>query len=213
MHATTSDFIRLAPANFPSDWHEQIERVLTNHEQIIAWLETDLDQQLYFSSGLIVLTNRRILAGSVKDEHWNTWHYQQDMKLTCQEHAGICSIELSDTNARLARWHCTLGKQQTIDQLTAGFARLINTMDARTTLSAKRQPGKLTVSKIPLATKMNPRMFRIPKYPRSAFHLGIIAPVALCQTLQMAITYRLHADAGQHSRRPGTTLPDHATDG
>ena len=142
MHATTSDFIRLAPANFPSDWHEQIERVLTNHEQIIAWLETDLDQQLYFSSGLIVLTNRRILAGSVKDEHWNTWHYQQDMKLTCQEHAGICSIELSDTNARLARWHCTLGKQQTIDQLTAGFARLINTMDARTTLSAKKTTGQ-----------------------------------------------------------------------
>ena len=82
MHATTSDFIRLAPANFPSDWHEHNERVLTNHEQNIAWLETDHDQQ------------------------------------------------------------CTLGKQQTIDQLTAGFARLINTMYARTTLSAKKTTGQ-----------------------------------------------------------------------
>jgi len=137
MHVDTDNFLHLTPVDFPANWHQQIEPALINHEQVIAWLEIDLSQQLYFSSGLVAITNRRILARMAEEEHWQTWHYRQDMKLTCQDHAGICSIELTDSNARLARWHCTLGKQQAIDQLIASFIQLVNTIDTRGILPAK----------------------------------------------------------------------------
>ncbi len=137
MHANTDNFFHLTPVNFPIDWQEQIEPALANYEQVIAWLETDLDQQLYFSPGLIVITNQRILARTARDEHWQAWYCQQDMKLSYQDHAGICNIELSDTNSRLARWYCTLDKQQAIDQLITSFTQLTNIIDTRIGLPAK----------------------------------------------------------------------------
>lgn len=137
MHSNTSDLLHLVPADFPSAWNRQIEPTLINHEQVITWLETDLDHQLHFSPGLIVITTRRILARIVDDEHWQAWHYQPNMKLAYQEHAGICSIELSDASARLARWYCTLSKQQAADQLIIHFIRLIDTLDTQAALPAK----------------------------------------------------------------------------
>lgn len=125
MQSNISDLPYMIPPDFPSYWQIRISSALDEHEQIHAWLETDLDGQLNFSSGLVVITAHRILARMAHDENWQVWSCRQDMKLTYQDHAGICSIELSDTHTRLACWHCTLSRHSAVDQLIIHFSRLI----------------------------------------------------------------------------------------
>ena len=42
----------------PLTWAAQVESQLLDEERVLAWLETNLDAQLYFSSGLVVVTNQ-----------------------------------------------------------------------------------------------------------------------------------------------------------
>lgn len=135
MQSNISDLPHTVPPDFPSHWQTWIGPILNEHEQIHAWLETDLDGQLNFSSGLVVITTHRIFSRMANDENWQVWPCRQDMKLTYQDHAGVCSIELSDTHARLACWHCTLGRHQAVDQLITHFSRLITAHDAATELT------------------------------------------------------------------------------
>ncbi len=125
MQPNIRDLSRTVSPDFPPLWQAQISTLLNGQEQIVTWLEIDLDSRLHFAPGLLVITSHRILARSGNDENWQIWSGQQDMKLTYQDHAGICSIELFDARARLACWHCTLGKHQAVDQLIARFAQLI----------------------------------------------------------------------------------------
>ncbi|WP_350282625.1 ABC transporter ATP-binding protein [Nitrosomonas sp.] len=125
MQSNTSDLSHTLPPDFPLHWQIQIGSILHEHEQIHAWLEIDLDSQLNFSSGLIAITAHRILARMANDENWQAWPYRQGMRLTYQDHAGVCSIELSNTHARLACWYCTLSRNQAVDQLITCFSRLI----------------------------------------------------------------------------------------
>lgn len=121
MQSNTGDLPHTTFPDFPSRWQTQINSTLSEHEQIHAWLEIDLDNRLNFSSGLVVITAHRVLARMANDENWQEWLCREDMKLTCQDHAGVYSIELSDTHARLACWHCTLGRHQAVDQLISCF--------------------------------------------------------------------------------------------
>ncbi|MDF0678205.1 MAG: ABC transporter transmembrane domain-containing protein [Nitrosomonas sp.] len=135
MQSNISDLPHTVPPDFPSHWQTWIGPILNEHEQIHVWLETDLDGQLNFSSGLVVITAHRILARMANDENWQVWPCRQDMKLTYQDHAGVCNIELSDIHARLACWHCTLGRHQAVDQLITHFSRLITAHDAAAELT------------------------------------------------------------------------------
>ncbi|MDL1866629.1 ABC transporter ATP-binding protein [Betaproteobacteria bacterium PRO4] len=121
MLSANNDPSHVSPPGFPPHWQTQI--TLNASEHILAWLETDLDSQLNFSTELIVITTDRVLAKIVNDDHWQSWHYQPEMKLVYQDHAGICNIELFDAHTRLACWHCTLGKQQAVDLLVACFSQ------------------------------------------------------------------------------------------
>lgn len=123
MLSANNDPSHVFPRGFPPHWQTQITLALNASEHILAWLETDLDSQLNFSTELIVITTDRVLAKIVNDDHWQSWHYQPEMKLVYQDHAGICNIELFDAHTRLACWHCTLGKQQAVDLLVACFSQ------------------------------------------------------------------------------------------
>lgn len=48
--------------DLPSAWREAVQKQLRPHENVLAALEVDLDQQLHFVKGLVLLTNQRLLA-------------------------------------------------------------------------------------------------------------------------------------------------------
>jgi ATP-binding cassette subfamily B protein len=94
----------------PAAWAGQVERQLSSDEQVVAWFETNLDSQLRFAPGLVVVTNKRLLAREEKDELWQHWDYRAGLALVRGDHAGIGSLELFDEMSRLARWRYTLSR-------------------------------------------------------------------------------------------------------
>ncbi|MEO7464063.1 MAG: ABC transporter transmembrane domain-containing protein, partial [Nitrosospira sp.] len=107
----------------PSSWAVQIESQLSDEEWVLAWLETDLDAQLHFASGVVLVTNRRLLARSGKDETWENWTYRQGLALVRHDHAGVGSLELLDTNLLLSRWRYTLGRDAAAGRLIYHFTQ------------------------------------------------------------------------------------------
>ena len=51
-----------APPPLPPQWQASLQDHLTPGETLLAWLETDLDARLSFATGLLAVTERRLLA-------------------------------------------------------------------------------------------------------------------------------------------------------
>ena len=80
--------------------------MLASDENVLATLEVDLDARQRFAPGLLVLTDRRLLAGSA--DGWADWPLAADLALRHTDHAGVGTIELHDAQRRLAQWRFTL---------------------------------------------------------------------------------------------------------
>ena len=107
----------------PSGWITQIDTQLATDEKVLAWLEIDLDAQLRFIPGLIVLTNQRMLSSSANDQNWITHPFRPGLTLSRRDHSGVGSLELFDTASRLALWRYTLGGDIAAGRLIESFTR------------------------------------------------------------------------------------------
>src|SRR5256885_6261007 len=78
-------------------------------ESLIAWLQTDLDAELRYANGLVILTDRRLI--SFASTHGplspaadaQTWTLDASTNLQAEEHAGVGTLELFAGDARVAR--------------------------------------------------------------------------------------------------------------
>jgi ATP-binding cassette subfamily B protein len=112
-----------SPATLPAVWTAQLQAQLAANETILAWLEIDLDSRLRFTSGLVVVTNHRLLAKASADASWQIWPYVEGLTLVRRDHSGVGSLELFDANARLACWRYTLGSDIAAGRLIEHFTR------------------------------------------------------------------------------------------
>ncbi len=110
----------------PDAWRAEVELQLTNEEEVLAWLEIDLDVRLHFTQGLVVVTDRRLLAKGLEETVWRDWIYRKGMVLQRHDHAGVGSLELHDDEARLACWRYTLGHNTAALRLVEHFERQLN---------------------------------------------------------------------------------------
>lgn len=108
----------------PDEGTELLEQLLDADESIQAWLRTDLSTQLQFAAGMVVLTNKRLLAKGPQDEEWQAWTLHPGMKLEHRDHAGVGTLELHDSQRRLAVWRYTLKHGVPALQLVERFDRL-----------------------------------------------------------------------------------------
>ena len=97
--------------------------MLQSGESLLATLATDLDERLVFASGLLALTDRRLLFLAEPGVAALEWPLRRDLRLATQDHAGIGSLTLSDSNSRLAVWRFTLGQGGAVRNLVAVFER------------------------------------------------------------------------------------------
>lgn len=107
--------------SLPDTWRAEVESQLANEEEILAWLEIDLDVRLHFTQGLVVVTNRRLLAKGLEETAWRDWTYRKGLVLQRHDHAGVGSLELHDDEARLACWRYTLGHNSVALRLVEHF--------------------------------------------------------------------------------------------
>jgi len=110
----------------PPAWVSRVEPQLFNEEKVLAWFETDLSAQLYFTAGFIAVTNKRLLAATEKEGVWQGWFYRPGLQLVRYDHSGVGSLELLDENSLLARWRYTLGNDVLVGRLIEHFTQQLN---------------------------------------------------------------------------------------
>ncbi|MDN5752458.1 MAG: ABC transporter ATP-binding protein/permease [Nitrosospira sp.] len=110
----------------PSAWAATVESQLSDAEQVLAWMEIDLDARLHFTSGLVVVTNRRLLASTANGAIWSDWAYQPGLTLVRYDQSGIGSLELLDPNSLLARWRYTLGSDAAAARVIEHFTQQLD---------------------------------------------------------------------------------------
>ncbi len=128
--------LRLVPAvegqELPERWRAEVESLALERETVLAWLELDLDAQLRFGAGLVVLTDRRLMARGCGDTRWQSWPHRPGIELRLHDHAGAAGLELFDRDLRLAVWRFTLGRNQAAQRLLQSFG------EARDSLASGR---------------------------------------------------------------------------
>ena len=120
---TTSHHPNTAPEkSLPDTWRREIESRLAGAEKVEAWLAIDLDARLQFAEGIVVVTNRRIMARAPGSPDWRAWDYRAGLVLDHRDHAGVGTLELVDAEGRLACWRYTLGHNVAALNLYREFA-------------------------------------------------------------------------------------------
>ena len=89
-------------------------------------MEIDLNTQLRFAPGLVVLTSQRLLAKAADDERWQSHPLRAGLTLTRHDHSGVGSLELFDASTRLAIWRYTLGGDIAAGRLIEHFTRQLS---------------------------------------------------------------------------------------
>lgn len=108
----------------PALWQDAASQ-LSKDEVLLAYLELDLDSSLHFVSGIIVLTNLRLLSRSRGDADWQIWSCNDaTLALKHHDHAGVGTLELHDAHARLASWRYTLAHNPAALALITHFDQL-----------------------------------------------------------------------------------------
>ena len=112
----------------PDQWRDELAAQLAEGENALAAFAVDLDQTLNFGDGVVVLSNRRLLARLPDDHHWQTWTLTPGLHLQHGDHAGVGLLELVGENAR--HFHCrfTLNQNVTALRVVALFERQIEAL-------------------------------------------------------------------------------------
>jgi ATP-binding cassette subfamily B protein len=113
-----------AASDAPNQAQTDLRLQLAADENVQASLPVDLDAQLRFSTGLLALTDRRLLAREPGSGSWRSWPLAAPrLALRHFDHAGVGTLELHDGAGRLALWRFTLGAQPQALHLVRLFER------------------------------------------------------------------------------------------
>ncbi len=117
--STTPDQRPSAP--LPESGRERVAPHLANGEVVLAWCAVDLDEQLQFNEGLMVLTDRRLLDPGTEGRGWREWSVNPSLKLTTTDRSGLGMMALTDADGRLAHWRYTIGRSSAVRRLAFRF--------------------------------------------------------------------------------------------
>ncbi len=93
--------------DIPADLRPEVTSQLDKNESVLAALVFDLDNQLHFVRGMVLVTEHRVLT-QAPDASWQVWCYQPGLVMHLHDHAGVGHLDLLDSQGRLAHWSFTL---------------------------------------------------------------------------------------------------------
>ncbi len=91
-------------------WREEVQKRLLPQENVLATLEVDLNHQLHFVRGLVVVTSQRVLSRANGDADWQQWELRDGLTVQLHDHAGVGHLDLLDGHGLLHTWRFTLGQ-------------------------------------------------------------------------------------------------------
>jgi ATP-binding cassette subfamily B protein len=101
-----------------------VQALLTPGESLRAVFQPDLDGRLKYSDGLVVLTDRRLLARESPDAKLVAWPLAQVERLLARDRGGLGTLEALGTNTRLHCWYHTVSRAGAARDLADAFQRL-----------------------------------------------------------------------------------------
>jgi ATP-binding cassette subfamily B protein len=116
-HTPLDDVPFILPT-LPDAWRRTALAQLESGEVIHAWFTPDLASPLRYGTGLVLLTDRRILAaaparardnGEVTTTEWDSWPLNDVANVRAREKSGLGTLELLASDRRLGHWRYTNG--------------------------------------------------------------------------------------------------------
>jgi len=142
-----------AYANFmlPSEWKASASAQLSPQENVLAWLEVDLDTRLQFAKGLLIVTDQRILSADSASSGlvWHSWPLQSGWVMDHFDYAGVGSLSLRSSDQQLAIWRFTLNHNVLAMRLQEAFAARVEVITHGRALQAN-QMARCPQCKLPL---------------------------------------------------------------
>ena len=111
-------------STLPTAWAVEIRSLLEPGEKVLAWLEPDLDSNLFFAPGILLLTPSRLVARESMAHDWVVFPITASQTLQHRDHAGVGTIELFNEALRLGVWRHTLGMAPAVGRLGEIFTQL-----------------------------------------------------------------------------------------
>ena len=112
MNTTTHPPIDLL--GLPIFWQEGVLSQVHLGENVLAWLEVDLNDELRFKKNLVILTDQRVISTDDAQKSWNFYPLSPDLSLRVMDHAGVGTLALQQGARRLAAWRFTLGLEAAV---------------------------------------------------------------------------------------------------
>lgn len=110
--------------SLPVSWRAVVRERLVEGERLVSWFEPDLDAGLRYAAGLLLLTDRRLIA-------WNNagtpsdWSLPlPDHELSADERGGAGAVELLSRDRRVGVWRYTAGRAAAAHRLVRLFDRV-----------------------------------------------------------------------------------------
>ena len=98
----------------PFFWQEGVLSQVHLGENVLAWLEVDLNDELRFKKNLIILTDQRVISTDETQKSWNFYPVSSDLSLRVMDHAGVGTLALHQGARRVAAWRFTLGLEAAV---------------------------------------------------------------------------------------------------
>ncbi len=105
----------------PSDWREHGALHFHPDENVSAWLEVDLDENLIFVRTLLILTDQRLISVDQIQKNSRSWSNDPLQTLVMSDHGGVGTLSLHLNDQRLAVWRFTLGRLAAVLRLKKQF--------------------------------------------------------------------------------------------
>ena len=105
----------------PFFWQEGLLSHVHQGENVLAWLEVDLNDELIFKKTLVILTDQRVISVDEAQNSWNFWALSPDLTLRVVDHAGVGTLALHQGGLRLRAWRFTLGFEAAVLRWKLGF--------------------------------------------------------------------------------------------
>ena len=170
----SADLLR-SPATttiLPEQWRGELTTILAEGETVIAFLELDLTLRLRFGQGLVVLTDRQVLAKPPDEAGWRRWEFRPGLVLEHRDHAGVGTLELRDSNGYLARWRHTLSRDAAVRRLTEQFQEHVRALvEDRPVVAPAEVVCPICENMIPAGHESCPSCARTVHAPPSAWTL------------------------------------------
>ena len=118
----------LTNITLPVAWQARANTSLNDSEEVIAWLEINLDASLHFKKSLLIATNQRLVSFNSLQVIKAEYPCKAGLKLQHQDHAGVGHLELFDEGIRLAHWHYTLVHDSAAARFIKQFEQQLESM-------------------------------------------------------------------------------------